>query len=155
MKEFYVDNCCTWRAKLQSVFGPHLKVSLDIFHAVKRIGEKIPKRHELRVSCMQELRMVFRQPSDKGIERTMTTRASGTYTQTCFALVWLLMYEPLTCNSTIDVIAEQMQVFQSCCTAKESSTGEKFLSDAALKENKYFELKNSWGCRPNSNYLLN
>ena len=22
------------------------------------------------------------------------------------------------------------------------------------KQNKYFELKNSWGCRPNSNYLL-
>lgn len=82
VKEFYVDNCCTWRAKLQSVFGPHLKVSLDIFHAVKRIGEKIPKRHELRVSCMQELRMVFRQPSDKGIERTMTTPSPGTYTQT-------------------------------------------------------------------------
>ena len=57
-----------WKAKLQSVFGPDLKIFLDIFHAVKRIGEKIPKRHELRVACMEELRMVFRQPSDRGAE---------------------------------------------------------------------------------------
>ena len=77
VKEFYVDNCCSWRLKLQSVFGPDLRVVLDIFHAVKRIGDKIPKRHELRSACMDELRMVLRDPSDRGLERTMATPAPG------------------------------------------------------------------------------
>ena len=34
VKEFYVDNCCSWRNKLKSVFGEDLKVYLDVFHAV-------------------------------------------------------------------------------------------------------------------------
>ena len=33
LKEFYIDNCCSWRKKLQSVFGDDLIVYLDIFHA--------------------------------------------------------------------------------------------------------------------------
>ena len=82
VKEFYVDNCCTWRSKLQSVFGAELRVHLDIFHAVKRVGDKIPKRHELRTACMEDLRMVFRDPSDRGADRTMTTPAPG-WTGTC------------------------------------------------------------------------
>ena len=83
VKEFYVDNCCAWRSKLQSVFGPELRVPLDIFHAVKRVGDKIPKRHELRTACMEDLQMVFRNPSDRGTDRTMTTPAPGsTGTQT-------------------------------------------------------------------------
>ena len=73
MKEFYIDNCCTWRKKLQQVFGPHLLVYLDIFHAVKRVSEKIPKRHTLRSPCMQEFKMVFRDPTDVGPERTKPT----------------------------------------------------------------------------------
>lgn len=77
VQEFYIDNCCTWRSKLQSVFGPQLRVLLDIFHAVKRIGEKIPKRHQLRSSCMEELRMVFRDPGDRGTERKKATPAPG------------------------------------------------------------------------------
>ena len=76
-REFYIDNCCTWRTKLQSVFGQDLKVFLDIFHAVKRIGDKIPKRHELWVACMEELRMVFRQLTDRGVERILTTPKPG------------------------------------------------------------------------------
>lgn len=45
--EFYVDNCCVWRKKLTEVFGQEMEVKLDIFHAVKRVGEKISKRHPL------------------------------------------------------------------------------------------------------------
>ena len=77
VKEFYVDNCCAWRSKLQSVFGTELRVPLDIFHAVKRIGDKIPKQHELRRACMEDLRLVFRHPSDRGTERTMMTPTPG------------------------------------------------------------------------------
>ena len=77
VKEFYIDNCCAWRAKLQSVFGPGLTVLLDIFHAVKRVGEKIPKRHELHSACMEELRMVFRHPADRGAVRHLATPSPG------------------------------------------------------------------------------
>ena len=73
LKEFYVDNCCSWRKKLQQVFGPHLLVYLDIFHAVKRVTEKISKRHTLRSACIQELKMVFRDRTDVGPERTKPT----------------------------------------------------------------------------------
>ena len=43
VKEFYVDICCSWRAKLQQVFGKNLKVYLDLFHAVKRVSSTISK----------------------------------------------------------------------------------------------------------------
>lgn len=55
------------------VFGRDLKVYLDIFHAMKRVSEKIPKRHRLRQECMDEWRLVFRDPSDRGKERHMAT----------------------------------------------------------------------------------
>jgi hypothetical protein len=77
VKVFYIDNCCTWRSKLRSVFGSELRVMLDLFHAVKRIGDKISKKHELRSACMEDLRMVFRNPSDRGLQRTMATPAPG------------------------------------------------------------------------------
>ena len=48
--EFYVDNCCAWRMKWQSVFGSSMRVLLDIFHAGKRVGENIPKHHPLHVA---------------------------------------------------------------------------------------------------------
>ena len=62
LEEFYIDNCCTLRSKLQSVFGEQLRVYLDIFHAVQRISTKIPKRHPYRHECMRDLRLVFRDP---------------------------------------------------------------------------------------------
>ena len=77
LKEFYIDNCCSWRNKLQHVFGNEVLVYLDIFHAVKRVAEKIPKRHPLRAECMQDLRMVFRDPADRGKERHMETPSPG------------------------------------------------------------------------------
>lgn len=71
--EFYIDNCCAWRNWLQSVYGTGLHVRLDIFHTVKRVSDKIPKRHPLQHECMNEFSMVFRDATDKGIERTKTT----------------------------------------------------------------------------------
>lgn len=75
LSEFFIDNCCAWRAKLQGVFGDNLKVYLDLFHAVKRISDKIPKRHSLRHECMKDLRMVFRGKYDRGVERGFATPA--------------------------------------------------------------------------------
>ena len=73
VKEFYIDNCCSWKTKLQQVFGDDLVVHLDIFHAVKRFGEKIPKRHPLRRECLREWQVVFRDLSDCGEKRHLTT----------------------------------------------------------------------------------
>ena len=73
VEEFFIDNCCTLRSKLQSVFGEQLRVYLDLFHAVQRISSKIPKRHPYRHECAKGLRLVFRDPSDQGPVRTKTT----------------------------------------------------------------------------------
>ncbi len=73
LNEFYIDNCCSWRKKIQSVFGNDVKVLLDLFHAIKRVGEKISKKHPLRKECMNALRMVFRDPTDLGKERQKPT----------------------------------------------------------------------------------
>jgi hypothetical protein len=73
IREFYIDNCCAWRNLLQSVYGTALRVQLDVFHAVKRVSDKIPKRHPLRHECMKEFSMVFRHATDKGAERTKAT----------------------------------------------------------------------------------
>lgn len=45
-----VDNCCTTRNKLQSLFGDDI-VYLDIFHAAQRIVKHMPKRHPLYSHC--------------------------------------------------------------------------------------------------------
>lgn len=71
--QFYVDNCCAWRKKLTDVFGHEMEVKLDIFHAVKRVGEKISKRHPLRKVFMDDWRLVFRDPSDRGKDRHLVT----------------------------------------------------------------------------------
>lgn len=74
LNEFHIDNC-SWRNMLQHVYGTHLNVRLDIFHAVKRVSDKVPKRHPLRHECMNEFSMVFRDPTDRGAERTKATPA--------------------------------------------------------------------------------
>jgi hypothetical protein len=73
VEEFYIDNCCTWRLKLQEVFGSELRVMLDIFHAVQRIAKKIPKRHPFHYQCVSDLKLSFRDPTDKGPIRTKST----------------------------------------------------------------------------------
>ena len=44
VEEFYIDNCCSLRSKLQSIFGTQLKVYLDLFHAIQRISQKNTKK---------------------------------------------------------------------------------------------------------------
>lgn len=71
--EFYVDICCTWRQKIQSVFGPTVCVYLDLFHAVKRISSTISKKNPLFYQCVAALKLVFRDPTDKGETRQKPT----------------------------------------------------------------------------------
>lgn len=73
LEEFFIDNWCTFRSKLKAVFGEHLRVYLDIFHAVQRVSAKIPKKHPYRHECMRDLRLVFRDLTDQGPVRTKVT----------------------------------------------------------------------------------
>lgn len=67
------DNCCTWRGKLQEVYGAEMVVKLDLFHAVQRVVKCIPKRHPYAYRCCQAFRLVFRDPSDTGEKRSLQT----------------------------------------------------------------------------------
>ena len=81
----YIDNCCQWRNLLQNVFGEEVCVKLDLFHAVQRIVSKIPKRGEkgsvikdLRRRLKDELKLVFRDPSDLGKVQTKSPPSKQT-----------------------------------------------------------------------------
>ena len=59
---------------------PDISVKLDPFHAIQRVTKKIPKKKgcngtimQLRREMMLSLRQLFRDPNDKGEERTMDT----------------------------------------------------------------------------------
>ena len=43
LKTVYVDNCCKLRNKIKNIFGPHVSVKLDLFHAVQRIADNTKK----------------------------------------------------------------------------------------------------------------
>ena len=73
IKVVYVDNCCQWRAKIQSIFGDQVKVLLDVFHAFQRVSKTISKRHPFHAACLQDLKLVFRLPGDYGERRTKPT----------------------------------------------------------------------------------
>lgn len=73
VKEFYIDNCCHWKKKLQEVFGANLVVKIDIFHAFQRVSTKLSKRHPFYSHCLEDLRLMFRDPSDLGETRSKET----------------------------------------------------------------------------------
>lgn len=81
----YIDNCCQWRNSLQDVFGVDVCVKLDLFHAVQRVISKIPKRGAkgsvitgLRRPLKEDLKLVFRDPSDLGTVRKKSTPSKQT-----------------------------------------------------------------------------
>ena len=73
-----VDNCCTLRNKLTAIFGPGVKVRLDLFHAVQRIVKCMSKKHPMYMQCLQDVKQLFRDPADKGKDRTLPTPAPDT-----------------------------------------------------------------------------
>ena len=68
-----VDNCCNSRNKIKGIFGEHVCVCLDLFHAIQRISRKLPKFHHL---CMKDLRLLLRDPRDIGSDRKLYTNTS-------------------------------------------------------------------------------
>ena len=77
LKAVYVDNCCQVCQKVQNVFG-NVPVKLDLFHAISRVTQKIPKqsRHILAGACIIDFSNVFRCKSDKEEERKEETLSS-------------------------------------------------------------------------------
>ena len=63
---FVIDNCCKWRKKIHELFGPNVRVCLDIFHAVQRITKAINKQHHFYSDCVQDLSKVYRSDDDTG-----------------------------------------------------------------------------------------
>ena len=68
LKEFFVDNCCHWRKKIQQIFGKDTNVLLDLFHAIQRVQTKIPKKHPLHLKCCYDFLLVFRAVTDSSKE---------------------------------------------------------------------------------------
>ena len=118
--EFYIDNCCAWSRLLQGVFGDGLKVYLDLFHAVKRISDKIPKRHPLRKECVEDLRMVFRDPTDQGSKRTKETPSAA-------------------------ILIKNIRNFEDRWKSTQSA-GKMVLNQAAIKEIRNLEVHMNKGC---------
>ena len=73
VKMVIIDNCCTWKRKLMDTFGEHVKIKLDIFHAMKRVSTVLSKKHPHFYNCVQDLRLVFRSKGDNGPVRSMPT----------------------------------------------------------------------------------
>lgn len=76
VKTCYIDNCCSWRGKLQSVFTSSCNVKLDLFHAVSRVVTAMPKRHPFHVACSADFSKVFRRVDDSGPIRKKPTPTS-------------------------------------------------------------------------------
>ena len=79
VKAIFVDNCCQVRKKIEKVFGQEVPVKLDLFHAISRVTQKIPKRqrHFLTNSCVSDFVNVFRKDNDKEKERKQETPSSN------------------------------------------------------------------------------
>ncbi|KAJ4455650.1 hypothetical protein PAPYR_9351 [Paratrimastix pyriformis] len=60
VKTFCTDTCCRQRAILQEIFGPHLKVSLDLWHALHRLSPHIRKKNPHAHDALTELTLCFR-----------------------------------------------------------------------------------------------
>ena len=102
------------------VIGDSLKVYLDLFHAVERVSDKTPKRHPLRRECIEELRMVFRDPTDQGVKRTKETPSP-------------------------DVLIKNIRRFEARWKSAQSA-GKMILSNAAIKELRDLEVHMQLGC---------
>ena len=76
IKQVFIDNCCQWRKKIQSIFGNETDVYLDLFHAVQRVSRVLSRKHPLYMACISDLRTVFRSPGDIGVDRCKPTPSS-------------------------------------------------------------------------------
>ena len=52
-----IDNCCTVKNEINAIFGSRVLIKLDLFHAIKRTLEKIPRKGV--ASKLREVRQVM------------------------------------------------------------------------------------------------
>ena len=52
-----IDNCCTVKNKINAIFGSRVLIKLDLFHAMKRMLEKIARKEV--TSELREVRQVM------------------------------------------------------------------------------------------------
>ena len=77
-----IDNCCTVKNKINAIFGSRVLIKLDLFHAIKRILEKIPRKEvtselrEVSQVMIKDLRLCFRDEKDIGLTRKKLTPPS-------------------------------------------------------------------------------
>ena len=73
-----------------NTFGEHVKVKLDVFHAVKRVTSKLSKKHPHFYHCVQDWRLVFRCKGDCGHERKKPTPSPEVLISNlqCFVQKW-------------------------------------------------------------------
>ena len=77
-----IDNCCIVKNKINAIFGSRVLIKLDLFHAIKRILEKIPRKgvtsevREVRQVMIKDLRLCFRDEKDIGQTRKKPTPPS-------------------------------------------------------------------------------
>ena len=82
IKGIIIDNCCTVKNKINAIFGSRVLIKLDLFHAIKRILEKIPRKgvtsklREVRQVMIKDLRLCFRDKNDIGQTRKQPTPPS-------------------------------------------------------------------------------
>lgn len=78
-----VDNCCTLAKKLKNIFGNNVVIKLGIFHAIKRILDKIPRKgispdlRMLRKKMTKTLRFCFSDETDVAMTRQNITPSPG------------------------------------------------------------------------------
>ena len=95
VKHFYIDNCCQWRHKLNSVFDG-VAVKLDPFHAIQRVVAKIPKKggsgplQKLRTQMLHDFKLILRDPTDRGMKRSKPTPSASSIEKNIdnFLLQW-------------------------------------------------------------------
>lgn len=121
LTELYVDNCCITRQKLQGILGPHVQVRLDLFHATQRITKAIRKRHPLCKQIMKDVKLLFRNPRDKGQQRTLPT-------------------------PTVDILLKNFEFFITKWKDAQVADGQHILNDQVLKELKSLKVHISRGC---------
>ena len=68
----FIDNCCDWRLKIRNVF-PDVLVKLNLFHAIKRLTNALPKKHPFFDDVCKEIGLVFRKSGDFLEERQEAT----------------------------------------------------------------------------------
>ena len=83
ISHFFVDNCCHWRAKLNSIFDSSL-ILLDPFHGIQRVTSKIPRKgtkgcslRKLQYKVLTDFKLVIREPTDCGKKRPKPTPSTN------------------------------------------------------------------------------